>query len=126
MLGYNLTCKATCTTQVPPPTPVVAFDEYNDIAYNDEKARLDNFAIFLQNEQRAHGYIIVHPGQPTRRVSAAGRASQARRRAERARDYLVNERGIGSDRIRILEGGPRDVTTFQLRGVPAGAPAPQP
>ena len=119
VLGYNLTCKATCTTQVPSPPVEKPFDEYNDIAYNDEKARLDPFAVYLQGEPRARGYIIAHQGR-------RARAGAARRRAERARDYLVNERGIGSDRIIIVEGAPRDVTTFQLRGVPPGAPAPQP
>ena len=32
------------------------FDEYGNIKFNDEKARLDNYAIQLQNEPGAQGY----------------------------------------------------------------------
>ena len=119
VLGYNLTCKAACTTQVPAVVEEKRFDEYRDIAYNDEKARLDPFAVYLQGEPTARGYILAYQGR-------GARAGAARRRAQRARDYLVNERGISADRVVILEGGSRDVTTFELRGVPAGAPAPRP
>ena len=38
----------------------VRFDEYGNIRFNDEKARLDNFAIQLQNE----------PGARRRRLSS--------------------------------------------------------
>ena len=48
MGGYQLDCSATCTVQFPVPLECRKFDEYPTIAYNDEKARLDNFAIALQ------------------------------------------------------------------------------
>jgi hypothetical protein len=57
------------------------FDFYSDIAFNDEKARLDNFAIFLLNEEPQYkGYIIVYAGQ-------RARSGMAQVRAKRAKDY---------------------------------------
>jgi hypothetical protein len=39
------------------------FDTYGNIRFSDEKARLDNFAIQLQNQEDAHGQIIVYAGR---------------------------------------------------------------
>lgn len=119
VLGYNLTCKATCTAQVPELPPVKKFDAYRDITYNNEKARLDDFVIWLQNAPGAKGYIVVYNGTRSKQ-------GRARMRANRARDYIVNERGIETSRIVILEGAPRDQLTIELHGVPPGAPIPQP
>ncbi len=35
--------------------PAVKFDEYGNIKFNDEKARLDNYAIQLQNQPGVSG-----------------------------------------------------------------------
>lgn len=117
--GYSLSCTATCTTQIPPPTEQVSFDVYRDISYNNEKARLDNFVVWLQNHPGARGYILVYQG----RRSRPGRAQM---RGTRARDYLVNERGIEATRVEVLEGAKRDELTIELRGVPPGAARPTP
>ena len=37
-------------------------DEYGNIRFNDEKARLDNFAIELQNDPTAQGYLVCYGG----------------------------------------------------------------
>jgi hypothetical protein len=60
------------------------FDEYGNIRFNDEKARLDNYAIQLQNEPTSQGYIIAFGS-----CDAEGQT-----RGNRAKDYLVNTRGI--------------------------------
>jgi len=117
--GYNLNCTATCTTQVPAPLLSRKFDEYPNVRFNDEKARLDNFAIQLQNEPSAQGYIIAYGGR-------SGRAGEAQLRANRARDYLVNERGIEAGRIVTIDGGIRDNLTVELWVVPQGATPPSP
>ena len=118
--GYNnLSCTASCTTQIPEPTAETNFDAYRDISFNNEKARLDNFVVWLQNHPGARGYILVYQG----RRSRTGRAQL---RGTRARDYLVNERGIEAGRIEVIEGGTREELTIELRGVPAGAARPTP
>ena len=65
------------------------FDEYGNIGFNDEKARLDNYAIQLQNEPGAQGYIIAYGGL---------REVKDQARADRAKNYLVNTRGIDAGR----------------------------
>ena len=46
--------------------PVAAlFDEFGAVGYCDLSARLDNFAILLQDNPRHHGYITQKAVQPT-------------------------------------------------------------
>jgi hypothetical protein len=117
--GYNLTCNASCTTQVPAPIQPRRADEFGEIQRDDEKARLDNFAIALQNEPGATGYVIVYAGRTSR-------AGYAQRRANFARDYLVNTRGIEASRIVTLDGGFRESVSVELWVVPPGATPPSP
>jgi hypothetical protein len=106
---------ASCTTSVkPPPTPARKFDEYGNIRFNDEKARLDNYAIQLQNEPGSTGTIIVYG-------SCVGEGQQ---RGDRAKDYLVNTRGIEAGRITVVDGGCRAELKVELWVVPQGAAAP--
>ena len=121
VLGFNLDCFAQCTTQVPLLVEPRKFDEFGDIARDDEKARLDNFAIQLQQEPDAQGYIFVYSGTG-RRI----RADYAQRRTARIRDYLMNQRGLDSRRITIQEGPPRTEPTVELWIVPPGATPPSP
>jgi len=106
---------ASCTTSIrTPPAEARKFDEYGNIRFNDEKARLDNYAIQLQNEPTATGTIIVYG-------SCNGEGQQ---RGDRAKDYLVNTRGIEAGRITVVDGGCRSELTVQLWIVPSGAAAP--
>jgi len=116
--GLDPSCNATssCTTGVKPPKPIpTKFDEYGNIRFNDEKARLDNYAIQLQNAPGAGGTIIVYG-------TCAGEAQQ---RGDRAKDYLVNTRGIEAGRITVVDGGCSSELKVQLWIVPSGADAPQ-
>jgi len=118
--GFDRSCttSASCTTQVIRQVEARKIDEYGNIRFNDEKARLDNFAIELQNDPTAQGYIIAYGGR-------RGRAGEAQRRADRAKDYLVNTRGIDASRIVTVDGGFREDLTVELWIVPSGATAPQ-
>jgi hypothetical protein len=115
--GYNLNCPANCTVQVPRKISSTMVDYYPPIRLNDEKARLDNFAIQLQNDPNAKGYVVVFGG-------AKAKPAEKQGRIKRAYDYLVNTRGISADRLVTMEGGTRDVTTTELWIVPLGADPP--
>jgi hypothetical protein len=117
MGGYNLECTATCTVQFPVPIESRKFDEFPAIAYNDEKARLDNYAIELQNEPTATAYVIVYRGQ-------RGRPNEVQRHTIRIVDYLVNSRGINAQRIVTLVGPPRGELLVELWLCPQGARPP--
>jgi hypothetical protein len=93
------------------------FDTYPDIRFNDEKARLDNFVIAIRGEPGSKGYIVVY-GQ---RACVAG---EARARANRARAYLVNTRGLENYRLVTATPGYRDELTVELYLVPAGSTLP--
>ena len=51
------------------------FDEFGDINCEDEMARLDNFAIQLQNEPCTKGVIIFYGGRTFQRTIAETRRS---------------------------------------------------
>lgn len=117
--GFGVPCPASCATSIPIVNKPHKFDEYYDIARNDEKARLDNYAIQLQGEPRSQGYIIVYP-------SSKARANVAQARAKRISDYLVNSRGIDASRFTVTMGAAREDWLFELWIVPAGATPPTP
>jgi hypothetical protein len=115
--GLDPACSrtASCSTAVTaPPAPPTKFDEYGNITFNDEKARLDNYAIQLQNQPGSQGYIIAYG-------SCEG---EAQARADRAKDYLVNTRGIDAGRLVTIDGGCRSALTVELWIVPQGTTAP--
>src|SRR5215212_7968836 len=115
MGGYNLECAADCAVPIPLPKPSGdTFDEFGDIARNDEKARLDNFAIALQNDPASTGYVIVYPGRTSKRAEVQDHFG-------RVIDYLVNSRQIDKSRIRTLEGPRKDQLRKELWIAPLGA-----
>jgi hypothetical protein len=63
--------------------PTEVFDQYGGaIRWEDEKSRLDNFAIQLQQEEKLLGFILV--------VDAVGGCpGEAQARAIRAKRYVV-------------------------------------
>lgn len=96
------------------------FDEFGDIQYSDLIARLDNFAIQLQNQPAAKGFILVY--RTRRDLPGLNNAL-----ALRSKDYLVNSRSIARDRIVTVDGGEANCMVEELWIVPPGtAPVPRP
>ena len=93
-------------------------DEYGDLSLGDEQARLDNFAVELQNDPTAQGYVMAYGGR-------RGRAGEAQARADRARDYLVKTHAVDSARVVVIDGGHREELTVELFIVPAGVTPPE-
>ena len=106
---------------IPPPTSY-GFDEFVTRTFDDDKARLDNFAIELQNKPDVQGYIIMYQGTDR----ASRRRGDIDVLSRRTLDYLVKVRGIDPRRIVITKGGTRPQTTYQLWIVPPGAQPPVP
>jgi hypothetical protein len=94
------------------------FDECINCTFDDQKARLDNLAVELQNDPSVYAHIIAYGG----RTSPVG---QVNRLMTRARDYLVNDRGIDNSRIVVVNGGYREGDSVELWIVPTGASAPR-
>jgi len=120
MDGYNLECAADCGVTIPLPKMVSRkFDEFPDISRNDEKARLDNFGIELQNDPTSIGYVIVYPGRASKRAEVQDHFGSVV-------DYLVNSRGMDASRIKTIEGPKRDHLFVELWVTPRGATPPNP
>ena len=110
-------------TNVPPQEKRVIvgreFDTCCSCSYDDQKARLDNLAVELQNDPTTTTYIFAYGG----RTSPLG---QADRLLARARDYLITQRGIDASRIILSNGGFREEDCVEVWVVPQGATSPKP
>ena len=119
MGGYPLDCSESCSISFPVPIKGKKFDEFGELARNDEKARLDNYAIDLQNDPASRAYVIIYPGQ-------GARSGQVQTQRSRIVDYLVNSRGLDVGRIVTIVGPPRAEMRVELWTVPQGAAPPGP
>jgi len=121
MPGYGtLNCSADCGVSIPVPRITSRkFDEFPDIQRNDEKARLDNLVIELQNDPSATAYVVIYP-------SRAGKRGDVQHHASRIVDYMVNSRGIDQSRIVTLVGSARNELFVELWVTPRGATPPNP
>jgi len=104
--------------EMPPPECKV-FDQFQSVAFDDDKARLDNLAIELQNTPDSIAYIIVYGGRTSR-------TGQADRLGQRTVDYLTAQRGVDAHRVVIINGGYRDTDFIEIWVCPPGAKTPQP
>lgn len=102
-----------CTLLMP-----LKIGEYGNTNLNDERARLDNFAIEWQNYPGSTATIIAYGGRH-------GRADEVQARTERAKAYLTERHSIDPERITIVNGGLREDLTVELWIVPVGSEQPQ-
>jgi hypothetical protein len=113
---------AQASTSVKPPehheNPSRQFDVCCSCSFDDQKARLDNLAVDLQNDPSTTTYVIAYGGRTSR-------MGQADLLGTRARDYLVTNRGIDQSRIVVINGGFREEDCVELWIVPRGATLPQ-
>lgn len=111
---------ASRTTNISAPELVRGrlYDEYGDITFEDEKARLKNLSMQLASEPLTTGHILMSAGQETFE-------KEAEERLARAKSYLVNVREIDPDRIVTFDCGFAKELVIQLYVVPVGATFPQ-
>lgn len=106
-LGARGTTPGTQTDQLV--DHIRKFDEYGRTNWEDEAARLDNFALQLMHGPEMVGYIFEINGLDLCPGEAATRGM-------RARSYLVDQRGVPANRIIWKEDGYGDkfMTVLQL------------
>jgi hypothetical protein len=97
----------------------VEFDEYVELSFADENARLDNIAIQQQKNPDSVLYFIVYGGRNARR-------GEARAHALRVRSYLIKNHGIAPEQIAWSDGGYRERLTVAVWNLPRGYPHPSP
>jgi hypothetical protein len=117
LAGYDASstarCSASCSTQIPVAPTCRKFDEYPEISRNEEKARLDNLGVAIQNDPFATAYVIIHPGE-------RAKTGDIEKRSHNVTEYLINSRGIDSKRIVVQVGSPRPVTSVEIWLCPRG------
>ena len=119
MCRQNAQASTSIILKTPPKPECKPFDQFQSVAFDDDKARLDNLAIELQNAPDNQAYIIIYAG----RTSRAGQADLLGRRTT---DYLTNQRGVDAGRFTIVNGGYRDTDFIEIFICPPGATPPQP
>lgn len=82
-------------------------DRFGIIELEDEWARLDGFASLLRNDPKSNAYIVIYGGK-------INKYGELQERPKRLVKYLVENRGIDSKRIKIVEGGFREKFAFEL------------
>lgn len=93
-------------------------DEFGVANEETEWLRLDNFAIWLQNDPSAIGYIITYRGTK----SAVAEAKAVNKRMLK---YLVEIRRLDADRFKTIDGGTRPTLWREFWLVPMGAKIPK-
>ena len=117
LLFFFLIAGALCAQ--PKRSDARKFDEFGDVQYSDLIARLDNFAIQLQNEPGTKGFIVAYR-------SHRDLPGFSNRTALRSKYYLVDNRGLSAARLVTVDGGEADHLTQELWMVPPGTtPSPR-
>lgn len=84
-----------------------------------EMALLDNYVVELQNEPETTAYVVAYGGR-----RGMGR-SEMRQRRERIKRYLVENRGIDTKRVVVVNGGFRESLAIELWLTSQGEEAPK-
>ena len=99
----------------------VPYDSFGKIPFEDVEARLDSFAVQLQNlnEGKSHyrGFIIVYAGR-------SAHAAEASTAAACSKSYLVSVRNFAPDSVIAADGGYRDEFEVELYIIPNDAYPP--
>ena len=118
VVGNQTHCSTSKTVSInPPPRPMDPFDSYGDIRFSWEKARLDSFAVQIQNYPGSRGAIFTYASKQTYRGEAFDRL-------RRAKNYLVKVRGLSPERILTIDAGHDTEVLTYLVLVPPGATVP--
>ncbi|HEV2883657.1 MAG TPA: hypothetical protein VGW36_02305 [Pyrinomonadaceae bacterium] len=95
------------------------FDEFGELMHSDLAARLDNFAVRLQEQPNVRGYLIVYRSR--RDLPGLSHAL-----ALRMKNYLVDRRRLPKERVIVVDGGVASALTQELWiASPGSAPKPR-
>lgn len=104
---------------VPSPTASRKIDEYGNLSWADERARLDSLSVEILNDPNAVAYLVCYGGR-------RARVGEARRRCTRAAGYLTKALGVKAAQVVTLDGGFREDLTVELWVIPATSRPPVP
>jgi len=122
LLIYAATCMCVAQEQVAPKTghPGISdtkIDEYGNIPWRDEKRRLGWLVNQMESASGSIIYLNFYDGRN-------GCAGEARRRAARAKNYLIRVRDVRPERLNWKYGGHREELTVEAWVLPPPEQAP--
>ena len=118
--GYDRACDTarSTTTFVTAPVLTRKFDEFGPmVGTEDQYARLDNFAIEIQNDPGSSATLLFYAGRKSRIGAIEALTDQTK-------NYLVDTRGIDASRLKVVNGGFRETGLIELWLVPSGGESP--
>ncbi len=92
--------------------------EFASVGWEDEMARLDYLDSTLRDEPDSIAYIIVYGGR------RGDRQGENQARVACIKDYMLERRGVSTERVEVIDGGYREKATIELWLVPRGESAP--
>jgi hypothetical protein len=98
--------------------PIMDFDNYGNLCWEDEVAVLNSFASKLLADKTLIAYVVIYAG----RQSCPG---EAKYRGERAKKYLV-KKGVEAKRVVVMDGGYRIELTWYVHMLPKDGPPYEP
>jgi len=118
LLAFTILVTAIVTSHAQAVARLV--DSYNDKIHGSEAEqwRLEDFMKLLVAEPHSKAYIIAYAGREDH-------PGKSRRYALRAKNYLVESRGIAAERIVTIDGGRREEFVVELWLVPDTAEPPK-
>ena len=85
---------------------VFKFDEWHDLVFSDEKARLDNISIAWKDRSQNIIYLIIYAGK-------RACVGEAKARGIRAKNYLI-KRNVPARNIVWIDGGWKSEVTTEV------------
>ena len=84
-----------------------AIDHFGKVSEYKERLHLDSFGVALSVDRTGTGYIIAYAGK-------RAAVDEARKWAERAKNYLTTMRGLSAAQLTVIDGGFREARTIEL------------
>lgn len=94
------------------------FDSYGNISWQEEQARLGNFAIFLERNPDMIGYIAFYIGDKDS-------SKKVKQRIKRGKKFLLSKFKVEESRIAIINAGKKEETEIILQPVSKNVPPPK-
>jgi hypothetical protein len=99
--------------------PIRKFDEFYFRDCESLIARLDNFAVAVNDNHQAVGLVYVYGGKVTRK-------GDGQMHMDVIRNYLIERRQVDGRRLRVLWGGYQEKAGAEIWIAPPGAAQPDP
>lgn len=119
-MAFSLCCIVACAL-IARSEAIVAFDQWFDsyerTTWGQERLRLDDFAVFLNNDRQSIGYVAIYALPQEKKNEINGRVVRIRR-------HLTEKRGVDAKQLVIIVAGRHEKGLTILQPVKQGSVRP--